>query len=337
VRAKVQVNYTAYGLKIAGISSRKMPDPAEGNILNKFLYNDKELIDDADLNWYDYGFRSYDPQIGRFPQLDPLTFKYPELTPYQFTSCNPIDNVDVDGLEASNITKPFQDALSITLSEVIVGAKIIPKIINSFAVRTFTTVAIATTSAFIDDLLGRNSAGWIANSKALPTTMYDTWNNSINTSHRIFQAAAPWFMGTGASITGGALIVTAGTAGFAIEVTAPVAVAGAGMMAIGSQLSVNSTMNLANGNGLVKMESAPEQSSSQTSVSESPYSKSPPAEGANKLKNGQGWRDKDGNIWKKDQLHKDHWDVSDAKGNKIREVDFNNNQIWPNGAKNKNK
>ena len=56
-----------------------------------------------------------------------------------------------------------------------------------------------------------------------------------------------------------------------------------------------------------------------------------------KLKNGQGWKDSDGNIWKKDMLHKDHYDISDSKGNKIKEVDFNGNEIWPNGPKNKNK
>lgn len=48
-----------------------------------------------------------------------------------------------------------------------------------------------------------------------------------------------------------------------------------------------------------------------------------------KLKNGQGYKDNNGNIWKKDQLHKDHWDISDRHGNKIREVDFNGNEIWP--------
>ena len=36
-----------------------------------------------------------------------------------------------------------------------------------------------------------------------------------------------------------------------------------------------------------------------------------------KLKNGQGWRGKDGNVWKKDMLHKDHWDVSNQKGAKL--------------------
>ena len=66
---------------------------------NNHLYNDKELWVEADLNWYDYGFRNYDPQIGRFPQLDPLTFSYPHYTPYQYAGNEPIANVDLDGLE----------------------------------------------------------------------------------------------------------------------------------------------------------------------------------------------------------------------------------------------
>jgi RHS repeat-associated protein len=92
-------HYYAYGLKIATLSSKKLGDSYEGTLKNNYLYNDKELFDDADLNWYDYGFRNYDPQIGRFTQLDPLTDDYPFLTPYQYASCDPITNVDVDGLE----------------------------------------------------------------------------------------------------------------------------------------------------------------------------------------------------------------------------------------------
>ena len=92
-------HYYAYGLRIAAISSRKAGDVNEGKLKNDYLYNGKELFDDADLDWYDYGFRNYDPQIGRFPQLDPLTDDYPLLTPYQYASCDPITNIDIDGLE----------------------------------------------------------------------------------------------------------------------------------------------------------------------------------------------------------------------------------------------
>lgn len=92
-------HYYAFGLKIAGISSVKLGDPNEGSLKNNNLYNDKELFDDADLDWYDYGFRNYDPQIGRFTQLDPLTDQYPELTNYQYASNDPILNIDLDGLE----------------------------------------------------------------------------------------------------------------------------------------------------------------------------------------------------------------------------------------------
>lgn len=65
-----------------------------------------------------------------------------------------------------------------------------------------------------------------------------------------------------------------------------------------------------------------------------------PGEGGGwtKLKGDQGWRDADGNIWKKDQTHKDHWDITDPRtGKKIREVDFRGVQLWPAGPKNKNK
>ncbi|HZW61428.1 MAG TPA: hypothetical protein VFF04_04325 [Candidatus Babeliales bacterium] len=73
----------------------------------------------------------------------------------------------------------------------------------------------------------------------------------------------------------------------------------------------------------------------------------PPAKGEKvpdgwaKLKNGQGWRDPKGRIWKKDMKHRvnesEHWDISDRNGNKILEVDYEGNEIWPDGPKNKNK
>lgn len=100
-------HYYAFGLRIDGISSKKLDVGLEGALKNNNLYNDKELFDDGDLDWYDYGFRNYDPQIGRFPQLDPLTDDYPELTPYQYASNEPIANVDMDGLEKATSIVDF--------------------------------------------------------------------------------------------------------------------------------------------------------------------------------------------------------------------------------------
>ncbi|HRQ49449.1 MAG TPA: RHS repeat-associated core domain-containing protein, partial [Agriterribacter sp.] len=92
-------HYYSFGLKIAAISSKKLGHVNEGVLKNDYLYNDKELFDDGELNWYNYGFRNYDPQIWRFPQLDPLTDYYAVLTSYQYADNDPIANVDLDGLE----------------------------------------------------------------------------------------------------------------------------------------------------------------------------------------------------------------------------------------------
>lgn len=43
--------------------------------------------------------RIYDPRLGKFLSVDPITQKYPELTPYQFASNRPIDGIDQDDLE----------------------------------------------------------------------------------------------------------------------------------------------------------------------------------------------------------------------------------------------
>jgi RHS repeat-associated protein len=105
----------------------------EGVVKNNYLYNGKELLDeDADLGWLDYGFRNYDPQIGRFPQLDPLSWEYPYYTPYQFAGNDPIANVDLDGLEPLNVIGHVGDAIvtskSLLQEVVITTAKIAKKI-----------------------------------------------------------------------------------------------------------------------------------------------------------------------------------------------------------------
>jgi RHS repeat-associated protein len=54
-------------------------------------------------NSLNYTFRMHDPRVGRFFAVDPLIPKYPMLTPYQFSSNNPIGMIEVEGLEGSDI------------------------------------------------------------------------------------------------------------------------------------------------------------------------------------------------------------------------------------------
>jgi RHS repeat-associated protein len=68
----------------------------------RYGFNGKEKDPDMDGNNYDYGFRIYNPQIGKFLSVDPLMKKYPELTPYQYASNKPVWKRDIDGLEAED-------------------------------------------------------------------------------------------------------------------------------------------------------------------------------------------------------------------------------------------
>lgn len=60
-------------------------------------------------NQYDYGFRIYNPRIGRFLSVDPLTKSYPWYTPYQFAGNKPIIAVDLDGLEEKVVVNEYYD------------------------------------------------------------------------------------------------------------------------------------------------------------------------------------------------------------------------------------
>jgi RHS repeat-associated protein len=66
----------------------------------RYGFNGKE----DDKSWgtqniQDYGFRLYNPNIGKFLSVDPLAKSYPYYTPYQFAGNMPIWAIDLDGLE----------------------------------------------------------------------------------------------------------------------------------------------------------------------------------------------------------------------------------------------
>lgn len=67
----------------------------------RFGFNGKEMDNDVkgEGNQQDYGMRIYDPRLGRFLSVDPITKGYPMLTPYQFASNSPVEGIDLDGKE----------------------------------------------------------------------------------------------------------------------------------------------------------------------------------------------------------------------------------------------
>ncbi len=72
----------------------------EGNsnpVANRFLYQGKELQDEAGLQLYDFGARQYDPQIGRFWGIDPMD-QFP--SGYTGMGNSPSNMVDPDGMQA---------------------------------------------------------------------------------------------------------------------------------------------------------------------------------------------------------------------------------------------
>ncbi|MCK6612233.1 MAG: RHS repeat-associated core domain-containing protein [Bacteroidia bacterium] len=80
----------------------------------RYGFNTQERDDElkGSGNSLDFGERIYDPRLGRFLSIDPLTNKFPMLSPCQFAGNSPILNIDIDGLEplsANEIIKKFSD------------------------------------------------------------------------------------------------------------------------------------------------------------------------------------------------------------------------------------
>ncbi|MCU0391523.1 MAG: hypothetical protein MUE81_10425, partial [Thermoflexibacter sp.] len=92
----VQENhYYPFGLNMKGLDYTA-PSP---NRENKFTFNDgSEKETKLGLHWFETDFRSYDPQIGRFWQIDLLADFFENVSPYVYVLNNPILYNDPTGL-----------------------------------------------------------------------------------------------------------------------------------------------------------------------------------------------------------------------------------------------
>ncbi|MCK4559529.1 MAG: RHS repeat-associated core domain-containing protein [Calditrichia bacterium] len=62
-----------------------------------YKYSGKERDFEANIQWYYFGARYYDPEIGRWMSVDPLAEKHPDWSPYNYVLNNPLVFIDPDG------------------------------------------------------------------------------------------------------------------------------------------------------------------------------------------------------------------------------------------------
>lgn len=89
-------NFYPYGMAMYG-TWNDLNASVTGADKNHFLYNGMERFDDLDLDLDFTTFRTYDPSIGRWYQVDPKATILPNFTPYNSMANNPISFNDPNG------------------------------------------------------------------------------------------------------------------------------------------------------------------------------------------------------------------------------------------------
>jgi hypothetical protein len=140
------------------------------------------------LEDYDYGFRGYDPQIGRFTEQDPLTDEFATVSGYQYALNDPVANIDVDGLGVlPTITITAQavhrmSAFSQFTSKLLGPATLAGNIehISGTGVHLLQAGTTAVNAWGVTSAIGEYAAAWPPWWEKLNTVLHGLWYNFEN-------------------------------------------------------------------------------------------------------------------------------------------------------------
>ncbi len=98
----------------------------------RFGFNGKE-VDSEGMggDTQDYGFRIYNSPLGRFLSIDPLAKQFAYNSVYAFAEGNPIENIDLDGLEKYNYRMTMSEGGEI-ITELVSKTDIVERVIVGY-------------------------------------------------------------------------------------------------------------------------------------------------------------------------------------------------------------
>jgi len=144
--------------------------------------NDNEVKGEG--NQQDYGMRIYDPRIGRFLSVDPLTKEYPWNSTYAFAENDVIRNLDLDGAEKMGYLSRFETNGSITDNPV----ENIPNALGNIFVDALNFVPAIYNSA-VDHVQAVKKGTWTSDVKKELTQRYNDFGKAVyNNINYTFQA-----------------------------------------------------------------------------------------------------------------------------------------------------
>jgi len=92
-----QAHYYCFGMELSGMwqNSKKQDF--------NYKYNGKEEHQDFSLGWVNYGARFYDPTLGRFTGVDPISDQFSHVSTYNYAENEPIGSIDLHGLQKVSV------------------------------------------------------------------------------------------------------------------------------------------------------------------------------------------------------------------------------------------